>query len=71
MSDFPYKVGDLITVKTTVIQHAPFKTQEGVIIHDQGDGFFDVLIEGEVKIVHRNYIVTPKVTAVKLTGGQQ
>lgn len=71
MSDFPYKVGDLITVKSSMIRHAPFNVQEGVILDDRGDGFFDVLIDGEVKIVHRNYIVTPKVTAVKLTGGQR
>jgi len=68
MSDFPFKKGDLISIKTSFYNNRS-KHKEGIIVEDKGDGWFDVLIEGAVEQVHRNYIVTPRVQAVKTTGG--
>ena len=68
MSDYPFKKGDLVDVKTSQFQYKGSTVQ--VVIVAVGDhGFFEVLINGEVKPIHRNYIVTPRVKAVKMTGG--
>lgn len=68
MSDYPFKKGDLVDVKTSQYHHRSH-TVQGVIVGVGDHGFFEVLIEGEVKPVHRNYIVTPKIKAVRMTGG--
>ena len=66
MSDFPFKVGDLIEIKSSFHK----STQEGVIIDVlKNDGFYHVLVNGHVQLVHRNYIVTPRIKAVRITGG--
>ena len=66
MSDFPFKVGDLIEIKSSF--HTTSK--EGVIIDVlKNDGFYHVLVDGKVQLIHRNYIVTPRIKAVRMTGG--
>ena len=69
MSDYPFKKGDLVDIKTSQFQHKG-STVQGVIV-DVGShiGYFYVLIDGEVNHIHRNYIVTPRIKAVKMTGG--
>ena len=66
MSDYPFKVGDLVHVKAShVIDRKP-----GVIVSiDEDTGFFDILVDNTIERVHRNYIVIPKVRRVKMTGG--
>ena len=69
MSDYPYKVGDLVEIKTSQY-NAPNHVIKGVITGMKvKDIFFEVLVEGQLRIVHRNYLVTPKIKAVKMTGG--
>ena len=68
MSDYPFKKGDLVDVKTSMTQYKS-GTVQGVIVAVRDHGFFEVLINGEVKPIHRNYIVTPRIKAVKMTGG--
>ena len=68
MSDFPFKKGDLVDVKTSQFQYKS-GTVQGVIVAVGDHGFFEVLIDGEVKPIHRNYIVTPRIKSVKMTGG--
>jgi len=68
MSDFPFKEGDLITIKSSFYKKRN-QPREGVIVQDKGDGWYEVLISGEMELIHRNYIVTPRVKAVNLTGG--
>ena len=70
MSDYPFKKGDLVDVKTSQFQYKS-GTVQGVIVAVGDHGFFEVLINGEVKPIHRNYIVTPRITAVKFTGGRK
>ncbi len=65
MSDFPFKEGDLITVKSS-FQHIG---RDGVIVKVKEDGWFDVLISGKIELIHKNYIVTPRIKRVKMTGG--
>ena len=65
MSDFPFKEGDLITVKSS-FQHIG---RDGVIVKIKEDGWFDVLISGKIELIHKNYIVTHRIKAVKMTGG--
>jgi len=69
VSDFPFKKGDLVDVMTSQFQHRG-STVQGVIVGIGSHiGYFDILINGEVKSIHRNYIVTPRIKAVKMTGG--
>ena len=44
-------------------------TLPAVVLSVRDDGFLEVLVEEEVKLVHRNYIVTPRIKSVKMTGG--
>ena len=68
MSDYPFKKGDLVDVKTSQFQYKG-GTVQGVIVAVGDHGFFEVLIDGEVKPIHRNYIVTPRVKSVQMRGG--
>ena len=68
MSDYPFKKGDLVDVKTSQWRYKG-GTIKGVIVAIGDHGFFEVLINGEVRPIHRNYIVTPRIKAVKITGG--
>ena len=65
MSDFPFKEGDLITIKSAFENIGI----DGVIVKVMEDGWFDVLIDGRIELIHKNYIVTPRIKAVKMTGG--
>ena len=68
MSDFPFKKGDLVDVRTSQ-WHYKGGTIKGVIVAIGDHGFYEVLIDGEVKPIHKNYIVTPRIKSVKMTGG--
>ena len=68
MSDFPFKEGDLIEVKSSIAKTGKL-TVPGVVVSVRDDGFLDVLIDDQVRLIHRNYIVTPRIKAVKMTGG--
>ena len=68
MSDFPFQEGDLIEVKSSITKTGKL-TVPGVVVSVRDDGFLDVLIDNQVRLVHRNYIVTPRIKAVKMTGG--
>lgn len=65
MSNFPFKEGDLVTVKSSFQQIG----RDGVIVKVMEDGWFDVLISGKIELIHKNYIVVPKIKAVRMTGG--
>ena len=69
MSDYPYKVGDLVHIKSSLTY--PHQNQKpGVIVTiDKDTGFFEILVEDIVKKVHRNYVVVPKVRRVQMKGG--
>jgi len=68
MSDFPFKEGDLVSIKCSFyVLSNTFK--QGIIVTVKEDGWFDVLIDDKIEQVHRNYIVTPRITKVQLTGG--
>ena len=69
MSDYPYKVGDLVHIKSSLTKNWA-DTMPGVIVSiDKETGFFEVLVEDIIKKVHRNYVVVPKVRRIKMTGG--
>ena len=68
MSDFPFKAGDLIEVKSSFSRTGKL-TVPGVVVSVRDDGFLEVLVDDKVRLVHKNYIVTPRIKAVKLTGG--
>ena len=69
MSDYPFRKGDLVEVKTSTWTAGRNHTLQGVIVKVKEGGFFDVLVEGEMRLVHRNYLVTPRIQSVKMTGG--
>ena len=66
MSDYPFKVGDLVHVKAS---HVIDRKPAVIISINEDTGFFEVLIEDVVQKVHRNYVVVPKVRRVQMTGG--
>ena len=68
MSDFPFKTGDLIEVKSSLAKTGRL-TVPAVVVSVRDDGFIEVLVDDKVKLVHRNYIVTPRIKAVRMTGG--
>ena len=69
MSDFPFKKGDLIEIKSQSFADTGRLTMPAVVISVQQNGYIEVLVEDVIKLVHRNFVVTPRIKAVKLTGG--
>ena len=67
MSDFPFRKGDLVDVYTSW-WHGKGGTVQAMIVSVGDNGFVEVLIDGNIKIIHRNYIVTPKIKSVRMTG---
>ena len=67
MSDYPFKVGDLVQVRSSYTDKI---TASGVIvcIHPQL-GYFEILVNEKVRKVHKNLVVVPKIKGVKITGG--
>ena len=70
MSDFPFKKGDLVTIRPNAwAGHDSLIIQEGIIVEERKQGFFDILINGSIRTVHRSKLITPRIISVKLTGG--
>ena len=69
MSDYPYKVGDLVKVKSSITADVSFQKPGVIVSINEDTGFFEILVEDVVRKVHRNYIVVPKVRRIKMTGG--
>ena len=69
MSDFPFKKGDLVDIRTDLWWNKGGTVQGVIVAVGDHIGYFHVLINGEVKHIHRNYIVTPRIKSVKMTGG--
>tara|TARA_Y100001938_G_scaffold131802_1_gene189318 strand:- start:2050 stop:2265 length:216 start_codon:yes stop_codon:yes gene_type:complete len=69
MSDYPFKVGDLVKVRSTITADVSFQKPGVIVSIDEDTGFFEILAEGVVRKVHRNYVVVPKVRRIKMTGG--
>ena len=68
MSDYPFKKGDLVSIKTSFYRKTNIFKQ-GIIVEVQEGGWFEILVEDKVERHHRNYLVTPPITRVQLTGG--
>ena len=68
MNDYPFKKGDLVEIQTSITSRNK-PTVQGVIVEVRNDGFLDILIDGEVRLVHYNYLIVPKISAVKFSGG--
>lgn len=71
MSDYPFKVGDLVKVRSTITRDVSFQKPGVIISINEDTGFVEVLVDDLVKKVHRNYLVVPKVKRVKMTGGRK
>ena len=70
MSDFPFKKGDLVTIRPNAWAGSDsLCVQEGIIVEERQQGFFDILVNGHIRTVHRSKVITPKVKYVKMTGG--
>ena len=69
MSDYPFKVGDLVHIKSSLTYNMPNQKPGVIVAIDKDTGFFEILVEDIVKKVHRNYVVVPKVRRIKMTGG--
>jgi len=70
VSDYPFKVGDLVYIKSFLPEKLGGGGKPGVIISiNKTSGFFEILIKDVVRKVHKNYIVIPKVSKVQMTGG--
>ena len=69
MSDFPFKKGDLVTIRPNAWAGPVNNYAEGIIVEEKPQGFFDILVDGHVQTVHRSKLITPKIKSVKMTGG--
>ena len=70
MSDFPFKKGDLVTIRPNAWAGVDaMSIQEGIIVEERKQGFFDILVNGSIKTVHRSKLMTPRIKSVKLSGG--
>lgn len=69
MFDFPFKVGDLVQIRTSITKvGAPM--EDGIIISiDDESRMYEVLVNNAVTKVHKSYLVVPKVKSVNFTGG--
>jgi len=67
--DFPFKVGDLVQIRTSITKvGAPM--EDGIIISiDDESRMYEVLVNNAVTKVHKSYLVVPKVKSVNFTGG--
>ena len=71
MSDYPFKVGDLEKVRSTITADVSFQKPGVIIAIDENTGFFEILVEDVLRKVHRHLVVVPKVRRVQMTGGQK
>jgi hypothetical protein len=72
VSDYPFKVGDLVYIKSSFTERLVGTGKPGVIISiNEASGFFEILIKDEVRKVHKNYIIVPRVSKVHVTGGRK
>lgn len=72
MSDYPWRVGDLVRVRTTLNSgDGGGGVLEGIIIAGPELGFWDILIDGEIRHIHRRYFITPKIKKVNFSGGRK
>ena len=70
MYDFPFKKGDLVTIRPNAWAGPDsLYVQEGIIVEERAQGFFDILVNGSIKTVHRSKLITPRIKSVKMTGG--
>jgi len=70
VSDFPFKKGDLVTIRSNAWAGPDsLCVQEGIIVEERQQGFFDILVNGHIRTVHRTRLITPKIKSVKMTGG--
>ena len=70
MYDFPFKKGDLVTIRPNAWAGPDsLRVQEGIIVEEKPQGFFDILVDGHVRTVHKSKLITPKIKSVKMTGG--
>ena len=70
MSDFPFKKGDLVTIRPNAWAGVDaMSIQEGIIVEERKQGFFDILVNGSIKTVHRSKLMTPRIISVKFSGG--
>lgn len=68
MSDYPFKVGDLVKVRSTITRDKSFQKSGVIISIDEKTGMFEVLVEDLVRTVHKNYIVTPQIKKINFSG---
>jgi len=69
MHDYPFKVGDLVKVRSSITRDVAFQ-KDGIIISiDENTRMYEVLVENVVRKVHKSYLIVPKVKSVRFTGG--
>lgn len=69
MYDYPFKVGDLVKVRSSITRDVSFH-KDGIIISiDENTRMYEVLVENVVRKIHKSYLIVPKVKSVNFTGG--
>ena len=69
MYDYPFKVGDLVKVRSSITRDVSFQKDGIIITIDEDSRMYEVLIENVIRKVHKSYLIVPKVKSVKFTGG--
>tara|TARA_B100001250_G_C19764120_1_gene773891 strand:+ start:1418 stop:1648 length:231 start_codon:yes stop_codon:yes gene_type:complete len=76
MSDYPWRVGDLVRVRTLsgdpiAVNDLRQVILEGLLVSGPELGFWDVLIDGEIRHIHNRYFIAPQIKKVNFSGGRK
>ena len=69
MYDYPFKVGDLVKVRSSITRDVLFQKDGIIIAIDEDSRMYEVLIENVVRKLHKSYLIVPRVKSVKMTNG--
>ena len=69
MYDYPFKVGDLVKVRSSITRDVSFQKDGIIITIDEDSRMYEVLIENVVRKLHKSYLIVPRVKSVKMTNG--
>ena len=69
MYDYPFKVGDLVKVRSSITRDVSFQKDGIIIAIDENTRMYEVLVENVVRKLHKSYLIVPKVKSVNFNGG--
>lgn len=69
MYDYPFKVGDLVKVRSSITRDVSFQKDGIIIAINEDTKMYEVLVENVIRKLHKSYLIVPKIKAVQFNGG--